>query len=137
MDQGIYIEESCQTFCDFMNEWLPIYSEAKDVKLDTIRVRLYEIGKLLLYFRQLKLKVIAPKRYQDGLYDLKDREYSDIMREGNHRTGRVIFQKALEFELIKKDPTEFAYLKKDKKTIEQLEEEELQSIWKNKNFRCF
>ncbi|WP_409970881.1 tyrosine-type recombinase/integrase [Bacillus sp. Bva_UNVM-123] len=37
----------------------------------------------------------------------------------------MIFRKALEFELIKKDPTEFSYLKKDKKTIEQLEEEEL------------
>ncbi|WP_307345386.1 hypothetical protein [Metabacillus malikii] len=28
-------------------------------------------------------------------------------------------------EMIKKDPTEIAYLKKDKKTIEQLEEEEI------------
>ena len=37
----------------------------------------------------------------------------------------MIFRKALEMELIKKDPTEFAYLKKDNKTIEQLEEEEI------------
>jgi hypothetical protein len=36
LEQGIYIEESCQTFCDFANEWLPIYSESKDVKLGTI-----------------------------------------------------------------------------------------------------
>ncbi|MEK3856567.1 tyrosine-type recombinase/integrase [Cytobacillus sp. FSL H8-0458] len=35
----------------------------------------------------------------------------------------MIFRKALELELIKKDPTEFAYVKKDRKTIEQLEEE--------------
>lgn len=45
--------------------------------------------------------------------------------EGIHRTGRMIFRKALEMEIIKKDPTEYAYLKKDKKTIEQLEEEEV------------
>lgn len=37
----------------------------------------------------------------------------------------MIFRKALEMEIIKKDPTEFAYLKKDKKTIEQLEEEKV------------
>jgi integrase len=71
------------------------------------------------------LKDITPKRYQECLNDLKDRGYSDSTREGIHRTGRMIFRKALEFELIKKDPTEFAYLKKDKKTLEQLEEEEL------------
>ncbi|MGO4890670.1 site-specific integrase, partial [Anaerobacillus sp. MEB173] len=37
--------------------------------------------------------------------------------------GYTIFRKALELELIKKDLTEFAYVKKDKKTIEQLEED--------------
>jgi len=37
----------------------------------------------------------------------------------------MIFRKALELELIKKDPTEFAYVKKNKKTVEQLEEEEV------------
>lgn len=69
------------------------------------------------------MKDITGKIYQDALNDLKDQGYSDSTREGIHRTGRMIFQKALEMELIKKDPTEFAYLKKDKKTIEQLEEE--------------
>lgn len=63
--------------------------------------------------------------YQDALNDLKGQCYSDSTREGIHRTGRMIFRKALELELIKKDPTEFAYVKKDKKTIEQLEEEEV------------
>ena len=52
--------------------------------------------------------------YQDALNDLKDQGYSDST-----------IRKTLELELIKKDPTEFAYVKKDKKTIEQLEEEEV------------
>ncbi len=50
LEQGIYIEESCQTFADFAKEWLPICSKAKDVKPGTIRVHLHEIGKLLPYF---------------------------------------------------------------------------------------
>jgi Arm DNA-binding domain/Phage integrase, N-terminal SAM-like domain len=120
LEQGTYNEESNQTFSNFAKECLPIYSEAKDVKPGTIRVRLHKIGKLLPYFGQLKLKDITPKRYEDALNDLKDQGYSDSTREGIHRTDRMIFRKALEFELIKKDPTEFAYLKKDKKTIEQL-----------------
>ncbi len=123
--QGTYLEETDKTFSDFAIEWLPIYSESKDVKPGTIRVRLHEIGKLLPYFAKLKLKDITRKMYQDALNDLKDNGYSDSTRDGIHRTGRMIFRKALELELIKKDPTEFAYVKKEKKTVEQLEEEEV------------
>jgi integrase len=137
LEQGFYIEESCQTFSDFAKEWLPIYSEAKDVKPGTIRVRLHEIGKLLPYFGQLKLKDITPKRYQECLNDLKDKGLADSTREGIHRTGRMILRKALEYELIKKDPTEFAYLKKDKKTIEQLEEEELPKYLEKEELSLF
>jgi integrase len=125
VNQGTYLEETDKTFSDFAIEWLPIYSESKDVKPGTIRVRLHEIGKLLPYFAKLKLKDITRKMYQDALNDLKEQGYSDRTREGIHRTGRMIFRKALELELIKKDPTEFAYVKKDKKTVEQLEEEEV------------
>jgi integrase len=42
-----------------------------------------------------------------------------------HRTGRMIFKKAIEMRLIKNDPTELAYLKKDRKTVEELEEQDI------------
>lgn len=125
IEEGMYVEETNQTFSDFSKEWLTIYKDSKDVKPGTIRVRLHEIGKLMPYFAQLKLRDITRKRYQDALNELKGQGYSDSTMDGIHRTGRMIFRKALEIEIIKKDPTEFAYLKKDKKTIEQLEEEEI------------
>jgi len=114
LSEGMYMEETDQTFSEFANDWLLIYSEEKSVKPGTIRVRIHEINKLLPYFAQLKLKDITGKKYQDALNDLKDRGYSDSTREGIHRTGRMIFRKALEMEHIKKNPTEFSYLKKDK-----------------------
>jgi hypothetical protein len=67
LNQGTYLEETDKTFRDFAIEWLPIYSDSKDVKPGTIRVRLHEIGKLLPYFAQLKLKDITRKMYQDAL----------------------------------------------------------------------
>ncbi|MBT2644773.1 site-specific integrase [Bacillus sp. ISL-41] len=137
LNQGTYLEETDKTFSDFAKEWLPVYSEAKDVKPGTIRVREHEISKLLPYFSQLKLKDITRKMYQDALNDLKDKGYSDSTREGINRTGRMIFRKALELELIKKDPTEFAYVKKDKKTIEQLEEEELPKYLEKEELALF
>ncbi|KAA0560874.1 site-specific integrase [Bacillus sp. CH30_1T] len=137
VNQGIYLEETDKTFSDFAAEWLPVYSDSKDVKPGTIRVRLHEIGKLLTYFAQLKLKDITRKMYQDALNDLKDQGYSDSTRDGINRTGRMIFRKALELELIKKDPTEFAYVKKDKKTIEQLEEEEIPKYLEKEELALF
>jgi integrase len=49
----------------------------------------------------------------------------------------MIFRKALELELIKKDPTEFAYVKMDKKTIEQLEEEEIPKYLEKEELALF
>ncbi|MDT8862413.1 site-specific integrase [Alkalihalobacillus sp. MEB130] len=135
--EGTYVEETDKTFGNFASEWLPVYSESKDVKPGTIRVRLHEIGRLLPYFAQLKLKDITRKMYQDALNDLKDQGLSDSTREGINRTGRMIFRKALELELIKKDPTEFAYVKKDKKTIEQLEEEEVPNYLEKEELALF
>ncbi|KUP04723.1 integrase [Bacillus coahuilensis p1.1.43] len=123
--QGIFIEETEATFCDFATEWLNIYNETNNVKPGTLRVRKHEVDKLLPYLAKLKLKSITRKRYQDALNDLKDKGYADNTLDGVHRTGRMIFKKAVELDMIKKDPTEYAYLKKDKKTIEQLEEAEI------------
>ncbi|RSK29209.1 site-specific integrase [Bacillus sp. HMF5848] len=137
LNQGTYLEETDKIFSDFAKEWLTVYSEAKDVKPGTIRVRKHEISKLLPYFSQLKLKDINRKMYQDALNDLKEKGYSDSTRDGVNRTGRMIFRKALELELLKKDPTEFAYVKKDKKTIEQLEEEEVPNYLEKEELALF
>ncbi|CAH2715077.1 hypothetical protein BACCIP111895_02261 [Neobacillus rhizosphaerae] len=82
----MYVEEINQTFSDFSKEWLAIYRDSKEVKPGTIRVRLHEIGKLMPYFAQLKLKDITRKRYHDALNDLKEQGYSNSTMEGIHRT---------------------------------------------------
>lgn len=137
VNQGTYLEETDQTFCEFANEWLKIYTDSKDVKSGTIRVRLHEISKLLPYFAQLKLKDITRQGYQDALNDLKGLGYSDSTMSRVNRTRRMIFRKELELKMIKKDPTEFAYLKKDKKTIEQLEEKELPKYLEKEELALF
>jgi integrase len=121
----MYIQEKNVVFKDFASEWLLMYSEKNNVKPGTIRIRQHEINKLLPYFSLLKLKDITAKKYQDTLNDLKEKGYADNTLDGVHRTGRMIFKKAIEMRLIKNDPTEFAYLKKDRKTVEELEEQEI------------
>lgn len=89
------------------------------------------------YFARLKLKDITRKNYQDALNDLKEQGYSDSTMSGINRTGRMIFRKALELKLNKKDQTDFAYLKKDKKTVEQMEEEEIPKYLEKEELALF
>ncbi|ENH95679.1 integrase, partial [Gracilibacillus halophilus YIM-C55.5] len=122
---GTFIEESDDLFKDFSQEWLTIYSETNIVKPGTIRIRQHEINKLLTYFAHLKIKNISRNIYQNALNDLKEQGFADSTLSGVHRTGKMIFRKAIEMEKIKRDPTEFAYLKKDKKSVEDLENMEI------------
>lgn len=124
ISQGTYIQESNSTFEEFAEEWIKIYQATGKVKVSTIRVRRHEITRLMDYFAKLKIKDITRVKYQNALNDLMARGYAQNTIDGAHRTGRMIFKKAVEMELIKKDPTEFAQVPKITKSIEELEDEE-------------
>ncbi|MGN7479197.1 hypothetical protein ACTHOQ_15230 [Solibacillus silvestris] len=57
--------------------------------------------------------------------------------KGINRTDKMIFRKALELELIKKDPTEFTYLKKDKKSLNDFEENEIPKYMEKEELSLF
>jgi len=121
INQGLYVKESDVTFEDFAKEWLSLYEGTGRVKESTVRVRSHEIKRLLDYFAKLKLKDITRRQYQNALNDLKKRKYAQNTIEGAHRTGRMIFKKAVELEVLKKDPTEYTQVPKNQMTIEELE----------------
>ncbi|MBU8583597.1 site-specific integrase [Bacillus paralicheniformis] len=121
--QGTYIEEKEITFEEFSKEWLIWYENTGKVKVSTIRVRKHEISRLMDYFQYLKMKDITRKQYQEALNDLKARGYAENTIDGAHRTGRMIFRRAVELEVIKTDPTEYAIVPKVQKTVEELERE--------------
>lgn len=124
LDQDTFIKESDVTFEVFSEEWLTGYENSGKVKESTVRVRKHEIGRLLTYLAKLKLKNITRKRYQAALNDLKKQGLAENTIEGIHVTGRMIFSKAIELNLIKNDPSEFTTIPKTFKTIEELEAEE-------------
>lgn len=124
LKHGHYVNESNISFEEFAYEWLSMYEATGKVKVSTIRVRKHEISRLLDYFAKLKLKNITRKMYQDALNGLKQRGFAENTIDGAHRTGRMVFKKAIEMELIKKDPSEFAHVPKEIKTVEDLEKED-------------
>lgn len=123
LQSGAYIEEKNITFEQFSREWLISYQNTGKVKISTVRIRQHEINKLMPYFGKLKLKDITKKQYQDALNDLKEKGYAENTIDGIHRTGRMIFKRAVELEVIKNDPTQYAIVPKVQKTVEELEQE--------------
>lgn len=121
LQQGIYIEEKDVTFGKFAEEWLEYYGSTGKVKISTVRVRKHEVARLSDYFLYLKLKDITRKQYQDALNDLKKRGFAENTIDGAHRTGRMIFKRAIELDIIKNDPTEYAIVPREQKTVEELE----------------
>ncbi|GEN46260.1 hypothetical protein AHA02nite_20360 [Alkalibacillus haloalkaliphilus] len=63
--------------------------------------------------------------------------YADNTLKGVHRTGKMIFRKAIEMEKIKRDPTEFAYLRRTKKTVQDLESTELPNYLEKEELNLF
>jgi len=121
LKNGTYVHESNAIFKDFSQEWLVHYQKKHRIKVSTVRIRRHEIGLLMPYFAHIRIKDITKKKYQEALNDLKDKDYADNTLSGVHATGRMIFKMAMEYDMIKKDPTQYAMVPKSPKTVEELE----------------
>lgn len=122
LDQGTYLQEKEILFSEFVPTWMKSYGY--HVKAGTVRVRTHESGHLIEFFAHTKIKNITKKMYQDALNHFKEIGLSDSTVTGIHTTGRMIFSKAVEMEVIKINPTAFAKIPKAQKTVEELETEE-------------
>ncbi|RYG71647.1 hypothetical protein EU245_13405 [Lentibacillus lipolyticus] len=76
------------------------------------------------YLADLKIVDITWEIYQNMLYKLNE-HFSKNTLDGIHRTGRMIFKKALQHDIIRKDPTEYAFLPQKNSTVEELENEDI------------
>ncbi len=118
---GKNFEDNNIPFEEMAQDWLDVYSET-DVKISTIRVRKHEIGHLNRYFAKYKIKDITKRMFQTALNELKKKEQlAHNTISGIHGTGRMIFKRAMEQDYLLVDPTEFAFIPKDKKTVEDIE----------------
>nr|WP_280518664.1 tyrosine-type recombinase/integrase [Lederbergia wuyishanensis] len=120
IEAGNSLKDIPITFKEFSELWISLYQEERGVKPGTIRIRRHEINNLLPYFKNIKMADITQQQYQNALGKL-NQKFARNTLDGIHRTGRMIFRKALEKEIIKKDPTEFAYIPRKAQTVEELE----------------
>ncbi|MCW2277773.1 tyrosine-type recombinase/integrase [Heliophilum fasciatum] len=122
IQDGTYVSETNILFKDFAQEWLSFYKNTGNVKISTVRVRQHELDKLMPYFANLKIKDITSKMYQLALIDLKEQGFASNTISGIHTTGQMLFRKAIEFNLIKTSPAQFAKLPRTQITVEEIEQ---------------
>lgn len=118
---GTYVEEKDISFRNFAELWLKGYSA--EVKKSCSRVREIQLKVLYKYFDAVKIKDITKIQYQECLLDLLKKEYAESTISGVHGTAKMIFKKAVELDVIKNDPTQFARPPRKVQTVEDVEAE--------------
>ncbi|APT48964.1 integrase [Bacillus safensis] len=114
------------TFKELCDEWHSVY-KLSGVKNSTLRTRRKEIKHLNKHLGHKKVKDITDKEYQKMLFKLKE---DDELSKGNisniHSVAIMVFRRARQQKIILDDPTEFAQLPKDIKTVEDLEQKSIE-----------
>lgn|SRR5690606_28382113 len=121
IENGEYIKETKTTFESFAHEWIKVY--AQNAKVSSVRARNKEMKHFISVWGHLPLKKISKLIYQKRITQLSEK-YSRNYVSGIHACGRMIFSHAVELELIKHNPTENVQLPKPKINIEDIEKQE-------------
>lgn len=119
--KGTYIEEKSITFSSYVEDWLRTYEAHGNVKNSTVFLRKQNLAKASKYFGGFRLRDITKKQYQNMLNDLKLKNLSFSTINLVHVSTKMLFESAVEQEIIKSSPAIGAKLPSFQKTVEQLE----------------
>lgn len=118
---GTFIREEDITFKDFALRWLDMYRADGKKKESTIEIRQVDVNRICKQFGFVKLKAITGLKYQNMLNNLRDSGYKKNTITSTHSTARLIFSKAMELEVIKKNPTTYSVIPVKQETVEEIE----------------
>ncbi len=120
IDANTYVPNSNIKFCDFAREWLDSY--ALNVKTSSVRIRRHQISLMCELLGQLPLRSITPKIYQSALDSLTKSGFATNTISGAHTAARMMFKRALEFQVMREDPSRFARPpRRQSRSIQQIE----------------
>ncbi|WP_079525681.1 site-specific integrase [Halobacillus hunanensis] len=117
--ENTYVQEQNITFQEFTLEWLKTYRDT--AKVSSVRNRQHNLDHLNRFFGNKKIKDITRKQYQAMLASLHNAGYAFNTLDGIHATGRMVFRKAVEFNIIKDSPCDFAKIPRKVETVEEVE----------------
>jgi integrase len=121
IENGTYVEETKMTFEVFAQQWIKIY--ALNAKVSSVRARSKEMNHFISVWGPYPLKKISKQIYYKRIIELSGK-YSRNYVSGIHTCGRLIFNHALELGVIKMNPTENIRLPKYIAKVEEIENQE-------------
>lgn len=130
LTKGTHIQETNMSFKDFSDVWLNEYKVLGGVKESTYELRVKQVNILQRYFYKVAVKDITRKMYQDAITDMRHPKSKDNKPlehntvSGAHGVARMLFKRAMQHDMIKTDPTEYAKLPARIVTVEDLENKE-------------
>ncbi|MGV2620934.1 UNVERIFIED_CONTAM: Arm DNA-binding domain-containing protein [Halobacillus marinus] len=117
--ENTYVQEQNIALQEFTMEWIKTYSET--AKVSSVRNRKHNLDHINSFFGNKKIKDITRKQYQAMLASLHNAGYAFNTLDGIHATGRMVFRKAVEFNIIKDSPCDFAKIPRKVETVEEVE----------------
>jgi integrase len=121
IENGTFVKETKMTFESFTEDWIKAYSQ--NAKISSVRARSKEMKHFINVWGSLPIKKISKLMYQNRLMELNEK-YSPNYVSGIHACGRMIFNHAKNLGLIKINPTESFQLPKRQAKIEDIENQE-------------
>ncbi|OKL37599.1 tyrosine-type recombinase/integrase [Domibacillus mangrovi] len=118
-EDGDYQTETKIKVATYVEDFLTWYSQ--NAKSSSARTRKVNLKQLTEPWSKVPLRKITKKMYQERLYELSS-EYSKNYLQAIHTSGKMLFKRAIDLELIKTDPTENFKLPKKKVSVEDLEQ---------------
>ncbi|WP_375104102.1 tyrosine-type recombinase/integrase [Paenibacillus sp. RS8] len=119
--RGTYVEEKNIIFSTYVDEWLKMYEAHGNVKNSTVFLRKVNLLKATKYFAHIRLCDITKKQYQSMLDDLKSKKLSYNTINLVHISCKMLFDTAVEQEILKSSPAASARLPSFQQTVDQLE----------------
>lgn len=120
------------SFGDMAKLWLEEYQNRGHVKDSSVFVREKSLKLWFQYFDKVQIKKINMMMVQNALNDLHER-YSQSTLSGAFAVLKMVFRKARELGFINSDPAEFAYIPKKRKSLEEIEQEPIESRYLDKD----
>lgn len=121
LKEKTYVDEKNITFLQYAEDWIKSYKAHGNVKISTVFLREHNLKKASKYFGSFKLRDITKRQYQAMLNDLKEKNKSFNTINLVHITSKMLFQSAVEQEIIKVSPAASAKMPSFVQTVDQLE----------------
>lgn len=118
VSEKTYVPDDLVTFGQFSEEWLAIYSA--NVKPTSRKIRQNQIHVLNRFFKRIRLQDITRRHYQKALTSLFSDGMANNTLSGIHAAARMIFKKAVEFNVIADNPTDFVKPPKKNITVDEV-----------------